>query len=111
MYERVSVLYLSTYFMGEFHYNYIKRKKDAKLLFTDADSLVYKDFCKDKDLLDFSVYLQDSKFSDLVNKKIIGKTKHKFKGKIISDFVELKPKMYSWIDVDTEGRKKAKGVL
>ena len=28
--------------MYGFHYNYSKRKYDAKLLFTDADSLVYK---------------------------------------------------------------------
>ena len=29
-------------------------------------------------------YLQDLKFFDLVNKKIIGKMKYEFKGKIIS---------------------------
>ena len=28
--------------MFEFHYKYIKRKYDAKLLFTDTDSLVYE---------------------------------------------------------------------
>ena len=53
---------------------------------------VYEDFYKDKDLFDFSDYAQDSKFFDLVNKKVIGKMKDEFKGKIISEFVGLKVK-------------------
>ena len=56
----------------------LKRKYDVKLLFTDTDSLVYEiktndvyeDFYKGKDLFDFSDYPQDSKFFDLVNKKL-----------------------------------------
>ena len=36
--------------------------------------------------------------------------KDEFKGKIISDFVGLKSKIYSLIDVDNEENKKAKGV-
>ena len=50
--------------MYEFHYKYIKNKFDAKLLFTDTDSLVYEiktedvyeDFHEDKNLFDFSDY-------------------------------------------------------
>ena len=49
--------------MYEFHYNYIERKYDAKLLFTGTDSFVYEieinvyeDFYKDKDLFDFGDY-------------------------------------------------------
>ena len=56
--------------MYEFHYKYIKGKFDAKLLFTDTDSLlyeiktedVYEDFSKEKSLFDFSDYPQDSIF-------------------------------------------------
>ena len=104
--------------MYEFHYKYIKRKFSANSLFTDTNSLVYeiktddvdKDFYEDKNLFDFSDYPRDSKFFDLVNKKIIVKMKDEFKGKIISKFVELKSKMYSLFNVDGEENKKSKRV-
>ena len=48
-------------------------------------------------------------FFDLVNKKVVGKMKDEFKGKVISEFVGLKSKMYSLVDVDGEESKKAKG--
>ena len=47
--------------MYDFHYNYIKIKYDANLLFTDTDSLVYEDFFRDKHLLDFTDYLKNLK--------------------------------------------------
>ena len=76
--------------MYEFHYKYIGTKYDncANLLITDIDSLVYddayKDFYENKNLFDFSDYQEDSKFFDLVNKKVIGKMKDEGRGKIIS---------------------------
>ena len=50
--------------MNDFHYNFIKKKFDAELLFIDTDSLTYKiksednykEFFKHKDLFDFSNY-------------------------------------------------------
>ena len=51
---------------------------------------VYEDFYEDKDLFDFSDYPKDSKFFDAVNKKVVGKLKNEFKGKIISESVGLK---------------------
>ena len=51
---------------------------------------VYEDFYKDKNLFHFSDYSQDSKFYNPVNKKVIGKMKDEFKGKIISEFVKVK---------------------
>ena len=104
--------------MHEYHYNYIKIKFDAKLLFTDADSLtyelkredIYEDFYKDKDLFDFSNYPEDSKFYDPSNMTEIGKMKDKSNGKINTEFLGLKPKMYSLLDVDGIENRKGKRV-
>ena len=57
------------------------------MLCTDSDTLayeiktddVYEDFYDDKYLFDFSDYPRDSKFFDLVNKKVIDKMKDEFK--------------------------------
>ena len=109
IYVGFSVLDLSKLLMYEFHYKYIKSKFDANLLFTDTDSLVCEiKFDEDKNLFDFSDYLLNSKFFDPVNKKIIGKMKDKFKGKIISEFIGLRSKMYLLIVVDNEKLRKQK---
>ena len=118
IYVGFSILELSKLLMYEFHYKYIKNTFNAKLLFTDTDSLVYEiktedvyeGFYLDKDLFYFSDYSLHSKFFDPVNKKVIGKMKKEFKGKIISEFVGLKSKMYSLISVDNEEVTKAKRV-
>ena len=61
-------------------------------------------------MFDFSDYPQNLKYFDPVNKEVIGKTKDKFKGKIISEFVGLKSKMYSLIDGDGKENRKAKEI-
>ena len=118
VYVGFSILGLSKSLMYEFHYKYIKNKFDAKLLFTDTDSLVYdiktedvyEDFYLDKDLFNLSDYPLHSKFFDSVNKKVSGKLKDEFKEKKISEFPGLKSKMYSLSSVDNKEVTKAKGV-
>ena len=61
-------------------------------------------------MFDFSDYSLNSKFFAPVNEKVIGKMKDKFKGKLISEFVGLKSKIYSLIGVDDEEVTQAKGV-
>ena len=118
IYLGFSILDLSKLLMYEFYYKYIKTKYYAKLLFTETDSLVYEieakyvyeGFYEEKNFIDFSDYSQDSMIFDTVNKKVIDKMKDEFKGKIISEFVGLKSKMYYLVDVDGGENKKAKGV-
>ena len=100
IYVGFSILGLSRSLMYEFHYKFIKNKFDAKLLFTDTDSLVYEiktkdvyeDFYLDKDLFDLSDYPLLSKFFHPVNKKVVRKMKDEFKGKIISECARIKVK-------------------
>ena len=82
IYVGFSILDLSKLLMYEFHYKYIKREYDAKLLFTDTGSLayeiktekyIYEIFCKNKNLFDFSNYAKDSMLYDLTNMNKIGK--------------------------------------
>ena len=113
-----SVLELSKLLMYKFHYEYVKNKFDAKLLFTDTDSLVYEikgeDVYEvsysDKHLLDFSNYLLNSKYYDPSYGSVLGKMKDEFKEVPISEFIGLKSKIYSLISVDNVEVSKAKGV-
>ena len=118
IYVGFTVLELSKWLMYDFHYNFIKKNFNAKLLFTDTDSLayeiksenVYEEFFKWKDLFDFSNYSKESKFFDDANKKVIGKMKVEFGGVIATEFVGLKSKMYSIKKIDGKESNTAKGV-
>ena len=78
IYVGFCILELSKLLMCQFHYDYVlKTFNDAKLLFTDTDSLVYEirsgnvyEQCyEDKHLLDFSGYPMDSVYYCCKNKK------------------------------------------
>ena len=72
------ILELSNVLKYKFYYDYIKNKYDkkSKLLFADADSLmyeikiedVYEDFSSNKEMFDFSNYLTKSEYYDNSNK-------------------------------------------
>ena len=82
---RVCFLDCSKLLIYEFHYKYIKVEygSSAKLLFTDTDRLVYKietdGIYKNRSMFDLFDYTEDSKFFDLVNKKVTGQKKMKSK--------------------------------
>ena len=103
IYPGFTVLELSKWLMYDFHYNFIKKKFDTKLLFTDIGSLtyeiksenVYENFFKHKRLFDFSNCTKDSKLFNETNKKVIGKMKGEFGGVIVDEFVGLRSKIYS----------------
>ena len=118
-YVGMCILDLSKTLMYDFHYNYIKKEygSRAKLLFTDTDSLtyeiemedVYKDLWKRKELFDNSNYPKGSPYEFQENKKVIGKFKDESCGKIMSEFVGLRSKMYSYIMEDGKGEMTTKG--
>ena len=119
IYAGFCILELSKLLMYQFHYDYVLRTfNDAKLLFTDAGSLVYEirdgnvyqQCFKDKKLFDFSGYSKYSVYYDDSNKKVLGKMKDKFDGVKIDEFVGLKSKMYSLIAENDLEVNKAKGV-
>ena len=124
VYAGQAILDLSKLLMFDFHYNFIQRKysyKRVKLLFTDTDSLMYEihtdDFYADisediRTKFDTSDYPQDHKSGILtgVNKKVIGMFKDEVAGKQITDFVGLRPKLYSFKVEESSINKKCKGV-
>ena len=118
IYVGFTVLELSKWLMYDFHHNFIKKKFNTELLFTDTDSLtyeiksenVYEEFFKWKNLFDFSNYSKDSEFFDSTNKKVVGKMKNEFGGVIIDELIGLKSKMYSIKKIDGKETNTAKGV-
>ena len=119
-YVGMCILDLSKTLMYDFHYNYIKKKYNnkARLLFTDTDSLtyeieaedVYKDFWNDKDMFDNSDYPESSPYYCNFNKKIIGKFKDEACGILITEFIGLMSKMYSYVKDNEKGGRTAKGI-
>ena len=115
-----SILDLSKTLMYDFHYDYVKPKygKNARLLFTDTDSLCYeiktKDFYEDiaDDVpakFDTSEYPEDHPIAGH-NERVIGMMKDEAKGRIITEFVGLRSKLYAYKTQGCGEDKKCKGV-
>ena len=120
IYLGLSILEISKILMYEFWYDYMKPKygNDVRLCYMDTGSFimniktndVYKDIANDaKNRFDTSNYEVNRPLPMGKNKKIIGLMKDELGGKMITEFVTLRPKTYSYLTNDGKEDKKAKG--
>ena len=114
------VLDLSKTLMYNFHYRVMQSKydKNIKLAYTDTDSLiyeiktddVYQNMLQYLDSFDTSNYPKDHPCYSETNKKAIGKFKDECDGKIMTHFIGLRSKLYSFKVEGSKEKKKAKGI-
>ena len=120
IYLGLSILEISKTLMYEFWYDYMKPKygNKVKLCYMDTDSFImniktnnfYKYIANDvENRFDISNYEVNRPLPKGKNKKIIGLMKDELGGKIITEFVTLRPKTYSFLTDDSKENKKAKG--
>ena len=120
IYLGLSILEISKLLMYEFWYDYMKAKygNNVKLCYMDTDSFIaniktedfYKDIANDiEKRFDTSNYEVDKPLSIRKNKKVICLMKDELGGKIITQFVTLRPKTYSYLTDDCKEDRKAKG--
>ena len=107
IYLGLSILDVSKMLMYEFWYDYMKPKYDnkVKLCYMDTDSFVmniktndfYRDISTDvKKRFDTSNYEINRPLPTGKNKKVIGLMKDELGGKMVTEFVTLRPKTYSY---------------
>ena len=120
IYLGLSILDISKILMYEFWYDYMKPKygNRVKLCYMDTDSFVmniktndfYKDIASDVEKrFDTSNYACNRPLPTGKNKKVIGIMKNELGGEIITEFITLRPKTYSYSTHDSKEGKKAKG--
>ena len=117
IYVGCTVLELSKLAMYKFYYDFVKKKcKNSIILFTDIDSLCieteedfYEIMYELKELFDLSNFPKDSKYFCNDNKKVPGKMKDEYGGTVICEFIGLKSKMYSLLDVNNYEKSTHKG--
>ena len=108
-----AILDLSKTLMYEFHYDYIGSKycSKVKLCYIDTDIFVYeietehfyRDIVKDvKKRFDTSGHSKDDNRSlrSGENKKVTGLMKYELGGKIMTEFLALRAKMYAYRKID-----------
>ena len=110
IYLGAAILETSKLHMYQFWYDHLKNKYNNKveLIYTDTDSFIiqvekddiYKDMLENKNLYDFSNYPINHQNYDITNKKVLGKFKDELNSLIITEFIGLKPKMYSFDYID-----------
>ena len=120
MYLGMEILDISKILMYEFWYGYLKPKygERIKLCYMDTDSfnlfIKTKDFYEDiaddvEERFDTSNYRVDRPLPTRKNKKAIGLMKDELGGRIIIEFIAVRPKTYAYQIDDDEEFKKAKG--
>ena len=120
IYLGLSILEINKTLMYEFWYDYMKLKynDNVKLCYMDTDSFImniksndfYKHIASDvENRFDTSNYEVNRPLPTGKNKKVIGLMKDELGGKIITEFVTLRPKTYSFLTDDSKEDKKAKG--
>ena len=120
IYLGLSILEISKILMYEFWYDYMKPRynDDVKLCYMDTDSFVMhiktNDFDKDisddvDNRFDTSNHEVKRPLSIGKNKKVIGLMKDELGGEIITEFITLRPKTYSYLTDNDKIDKKAKG--
>ena len=120
IYLGLSILDISKILTYEFWYDYMKPKygNKVKLCYMDTDSFImsiktndfYRYISNDVEKrFDTSTYETNRPLPAGKNKKVIGLMKNELGGKIITEFVTLRPKTYSYSTDDGKEDKKAKG--
>ena len=116
-----AILELSKLHMFKFHFDIIKKRygSNAKLLFTDTDSLtyhittpdIYEDMKSFSHELDTSNYPKDHKLYSMKNNKVLGKFKDECASVPPVSFVGLRAKMYSLlVEKGKPAKQTAKGI-
>ena len=110
IYLGLSILEISKILMYEFWYDYMKPRynDDVKLCYMDTDSFVMHIKTNDFDK-DISDDVDNRPLSIGKNKKVIGLMKDELGGEIITEFITLRPKTYSYLTDNDKIDKKAKG--
>ena len=119
IYLGLSILEISKIIIYKFWYDYVKKKYGdmVKLCYMDTDSLImniktkdfYKDIAQDvEERFDTSNYDVHRPLPKGKNKKVIGLMKDELGGGIITEFVVLSPKTYSYMTDEFIEMKKAK---
>ena len=119
IYLGLSILEISKILMYEFWYDYMKPKygNKVKLCYMDTDSFkmniktndFYEDIASDvENRFDTSNYEVNRPLPMGKNQKVIGLMKDELGGKMITEFVTLRPKTYSFLSDDGKEDKRPK---
>ena len=120
VYLGLAILELSKILMSDFWYDYVKPEHSEKAIFCFMDTGsftvyiqgddIYRNIAEDVETrFDTSNYELDRPLPKGKNKKVIGLMKDELGGKLMTKFVGVRTKTYSYLISDGSEDKKAKG--